>query len=189
MNCYILIGGRSNRMGRSKIDLPFGGSTFLQRIVAAAGPVFDELIAVQRHDGPAAEAVRTIFEPPHEEEAPLFGVAAALRHAAGRCFVLAIDYPLMTTEMLRYLAGRVARSTASIVAPRWSDKLQMLCAGYSASLLPRIAERIDGHRLALRGLADDVEVIEESELRARFEGEPLMNVNTPQELEQAVRLL
>ena len=41
----------------------------------------------------------------------------------------------------------------------------------------------------LRGLTDDIDVIEEDELRARFSGEPLMNVNTPEELEEAERLV
>ena len=48
MNCYVLTGGRSTRMGRSKSDL------FLGRIVDAAAPVFDGVIAVQRFGQPPA---------------------------------------------------------------------------------------------------------------------------------------
>ncbi|PYQ50790.1 MAG: hypothetical protein DMF59_09885 [Acidobacteria bacterium] len=51
MNCYLLVGGRSSRMGRSKIDIPFAGSTFLDRVAAAAKPAFDRVIAVQRAGG------------------------------------------------------------------------------------------------------------------------------------------
>src|SRR5438270_8262038 len=131
MNCYLLIGGNSSRMGRSKIDLPFGGSTFLGRIVAAATPVFDSLAAVQRAGGAAAAGLRTIYEPAHALQAPVFGLWRALQDAREQCFVLAIDYPLITSDLLRYLGMRASTSRAAMVVPRWNGKLEMLCAAYS----------------------------------------------------------
>jgi molybdopterin-guanine dinucleotide biosynthesis protein A len=187
MNCYLLVGGRSSRMGRSKVDLPFAGTTFLARVVAAAKPVFDRLVAVQRAGGDGVEGLSTIFEPLREAQAPVFGVWRALEDARAQCFILAIDYPLLTSDVLRYLAGRASQSAAEMVVPRWNGKLQMLCAGYSASLLTRFEPRIVAGQLNLRGLTDNLEVIEEDELRARFPGEPLMNVNTPEELREAAR--
>jgi len=189
MNCYLLVGGASRRMGRSKLDLPFGGSTFLGRVLDAARPVFGRIVAVQRAGQAPVRGLETIFEPPRESPAPLFGVWRALEDAKERCFLLAIDYPLMTSEVLRYLATRTAQSPAAMVVPRWNGKLQMLCAGYSPSLLPRFAPRLAAGQINLRGLTDDVDVIEEDELRARFSGEPLMNVNTPEELEVAAGYL
>jgi molybdopterin-guanine dinucleotide biosynthesis protein A len=189
VNAYILVGGASKRMGKPKLNLPFGGSTFLDRVAAAARPVFDEVVAVQRPSGPAIHPLRTIYEPPHELQAPVFGLWRALQDAKARCFILAIDYPLLTSEVLRYLAGRVELSRRAMVVPRWNGKLQMLCAGYSEALLPNFAPRIEKGQLNLRGLTDDLEVIEENELRSRFEGEPLMNVNTPEELDAASRQL
>lgn len=189
MNCYLLVGGNSRRMGRSKLDIPFGGSTFLHRVAAAARGAFDSVAAVQRLGGDAVDGLPTLYEERHELEAPVFGLQRALQDCGETCFVLAIDYPLLTAEVLRYLRSCVERSKADIVAPRWGEKLQMLCAGYRPALLPRIAARIAEGRLNLRGITDDLEVIEESELRARFRGEPLMNVNTPEELEVAARLV
>jgi molybdopterin-guanine dinucleotide biosynthesis protein A len=176
-------------MGRSKLDLPFGGSTFLDRVLNAAQPVFDSITAVQRPGGPAVDSLRTIYEPAHELQAPVFGLWRALQDSKGRCFMLAIDYPLLTSDVLRYLAGRVSLSAAAMVVPRWNGKLQMLCAGYSPSILPNFEPRIASGQLNLRGLTDDLEIVEEEELRARFGGEPLMNVNTPEELDEAARHL
>ena len=189
MNCYLLIGGNSSRMGRSKVDLPFGGSTFLRRITAAARPVFDSLTAVQRAGGEAADGLRTIYEPAHALQAPVFGLWRALEDARERCFVLAIDYPLITAEVLRYVAARASASRAAMVVPRWNGKMQMLCAAYSPVILPRFEPRIAAGQMNLRGLTDDIEIIEEDDLRGRFSGEPLMNVNTPEELEEAARLV
>ncbi len=135
MNCYILVGGRSSRMGQSKVVVSLGGTTFLERVAAAAKPVFDRVIAVQRAGGEEVGSLPTIFEPRRSEQAPVFGVWRALEDAKARCFILAIDYPLLTSEVLRYLAGRASQSAAEMVVPRWSGKLQMLCAGYSTSLL------------------------------------------------------
>ena len=189
MNCYLLIGGASSRMGRSKVDLPFGGSTFLRRIAGAANPVFDSFIAVQRAGSAAADGIRTIYEPRHELQAPVFGLWTALEDARDHCFVLAIDYPLITSDVLRYLATRALASAAAMVVPQWNGKLQMLCAGYSPAILPQFAPRVAAGQLNLRGLTEDIDIIPERELRARFSGEPLMNVNTPEELREAERLL
>ena len=166
MNVYVLIGGRSRRMGVSKTEL------FLDRIAAAATPVFDEVVAVQRADGEGA-SVRTIFEEPHEHEGAIFGVARALRDARDRAFILAVDYPYLTSDVLRFLRddGRV---------PVWDRQPQPLCAVWATEALPRIEQRIARGAFDLRGLLDR-EMIEESELRARFAGEPLRNVNRPEE--------
>ena len=165
-------------MGRSKTEL------FLDQVARVASEVFDEVIAVQRHGG-AAATIPTIYETLHDDQAPVFGVARALDHARERCFVLAVDYPLITVEILRHLRVRFEASNALLLAPIWSGKTQMLCAGYAPELLPRIEQRIAAKRYDLRGLTgdDEAEIIGEDELRAEFAGEPLMNVNTIEEAE------
>lgn len=158
MNCYVLTGGRSSRMGRSKSAL------FFERVAAAARPVFDEVIVLDYVEG---------------EQGPIFGVVRALR-AQADAFVLAVDYPLITSDVLRYLRddGRVAV---------WNGEPQLLCAVWDASLLPELEHRIAAKRFDLRGIRER-DMIAESELRRRFAGEPLMNVNTPEELEEAEKL-
>jgi molybdopterin-guanine dinucleotide biosynthesis protein A len=175
MNCYVLVGGRSSRMGQSKTTL------FLDRIAAAARPVFEDVIAVQRAGGDTT-GIRTIFETPHEDEAPLFGIAQALEDAAADCFILAVDYPNITADVLRYLADRGG-------VPVWNGKPQPLCARWSRALLPLVTHHLAAKRFDLRGLIAEagVEMIAEADLRVRFAGEPLANVNTPADLEEAER--
>jgi molybdopterin-guanine dinucleotide biosynthesis protein A len=173
VNAYILVGGRSRRMGISKSAL------FLDRIVAAARPVFDEVVAVDRAGGIPVEGLRTIFEEAHEGEAPLFGVVRALEDAQGPAFLLAVDYPRITSEVLRYVRDRGG-------VPVWDGHPQPLCSVWDPRSLARIAERIAKGALDLRGVMGQ-EMIAEAELRARFAGEPLRNVNTPEELEDAER--
>jgi molybdopterin-guanine dinucleotide biosynthesis protein A len=160
-------------MGVSKTAL------FLERIVAAARPVFDEVIAVQRCGGEVA-AIRTIFEEPHEGDGAIFGVARALSDANGDAFLIAVDYPLVTSDVLRFLRDQRG-------VPEWNGQKQPLCAVWQPAALPRIEERIAARRYDLQPLAEQA-IIAEALLRARFPGEPLMNVNTREELEAAEKL-
>ena len=178
VNAYVLAGGRSRRMGTSKSAL------FLDRIVAAARPVFDEVIAVQRAGGEPLP-IATILEEPHDGDGAIFGLARALEHASARAlehasacaFVLAVDYPFITTELLRFLRddGRV---------PVWDGQPQPLCAVWDVTSLARIRERIAERRYDLRSLVER-DMIGEAALRARFRGEPLRNVNTAAEWQAA----
>lgn len=175
MNCYILIGGRSRRMGQSKTVL------FLDRVAAAAGPLFDAVVAVQRAGGEMVH-LRTIFEAPHEHDGAIYGLARALDDAGGRCFVLAVDYPNVTGAILAFVRddGRI---------PVWNGEPQPLCAVWDPALLEQVTQRIAANRRDLRGLIAEagLEMIPEPVLRARFPGEPLANVNTPEEREEAER--
>lgn len=183
MDCYVLAGGLSRRMGRPKIELPFAGSTFLGRVTDAARGAFERIFAVRREGDAALPGIETIFEPPHDDPAPVFGVLAALRHARSRCFILAVDYPLITSEVLAFL-----RDWEGV--PVWRGKPQVLCTSYDPALADRIEQRVAEGRLDLRGLIDEAgaAMIPEAELRSRFPGEPLMNVNTPRELAEAERI-
>ena len=154
-------------MGTSKSAL------FLDRIVDAARPVFDEVFAVQRPDGEAA-SIPTIFEELHEGDGAIYGLLAALRHARSRAFILAVDYPLITSDALRFIRDRGG-------VPVWNGRAQPLCAVWDAAQLPRIEQHIAEGKLDLHGLIEQ-EMIPEPELRAALSGEPLMNVNTPEEL-------
>lgn len=190
MNCYILIGGHSSRMGRSKAELLLGGETFLQRIVRACQPVFHEVVAVTRRQGEHAEPVRTIVEDEHEEEGPIFGIQRAMLDAQGdRIWVVAVDYPLLTAELMTYLKERFEQSEADVVVPMWGGRRQMLCAGYRTHLAHDIGNRIGRVELRLQPFADDYPslVIPENEIRAVAPLEPLWNVNRPDEYEAARR--
>ena len=150
-------------MGVSKSGL------FLDRIAAAAKPVFERVIAVQRL-GQIATSIETIFEEAHEGEGPVFGVIRSLEHAREKCFVLATDLPLVTTGLLRGLRARF--ECVPLLAARWQGEIQPLCAGYNPDMLPLMRTRVGQGKLDLRGLFDGTsEVVDVA-------GDELTNVNT-----------
>jgi molybdopterin-guanine dinucleotide biosynthesis protein A len=178
-------------MGSPKHLLQVGGRSFLDRVVSVAKEAFDEVVAVDRPGDVREFGIRTIVEMPHERAAPVFGVQRALQDAkSGKAWILAIDYPLMTGALLRDLRLRFEASPCRALIPRWSGRMQMLCAGYSPDMLPEIGERLQAGRLDLRGLAsaDCTLIVDEDELRRTYPGEPLMNVNTVEELDMARRI-
>jgi molybdopterin-guanine dinucleotide biosynthesis protein A len=179
MNCYILVGGLSTRLGTSKAEL------FLDRILAAARPVFDEVLAVHRSDG-APLPVRTLFEREHDGDGPLFGIERALSDARDKAFILAVDFPLVTADFLRYVADAFEKSNALALVPEWDGKRQPLCGGYDTALVSMVEERLASGAYDVQGLLDEAaaEVLPESQLRTLFPGEPLLNVNTPEDLER-----
>lgn len=166
-------------MGTPKSEVRFVGTTLLGRVVEAAGGVFERVIAVQRPGGGAAE-IETIYEEAHDDEAPIFGVAAAIRHANAKCFVIAVDYPLLATAALRELAEQFEGSDAKMLVPVWNGVPQVLCAGYAPSVLPEIDGKIAARKYDLQSLAAAAERVEVS-------GETWRSVNTIEELEEVRR--
>ena len=158
-------------MGKSKAGL------FLEVVVAAARPAFDAVFAVERADG-EKKSIDTIFERPHAAEAPVFGVQRAIEHAGARCFVLAVDYGRITPSVLQQLRAHVEKATAPIVMPVWRGIPQTLCAGYSPSIAPLMARRIEEGKLDLVGLAADAR----AEMFV-FDVPELLNMNTPEDME------
>lgn len=170
-------------MGRSKVEL------FAAATIAKAQLAFDDVIVVQRRASAVLPAVKTIHDAPAGAGSggAILGVLAALRHARGACFILAVDYPLLTTGVLHFLRERFEAGGAPLLVPEWQGRPQLLCAGYGPAIVPAIEQELAEGRFALRALLEvrGAEIIPEHELRGRFPGEPLMNVNTPAELRDA----
>lgn len=162
---------------------------FLDRIASEASAVFERVIAVERA-GNQEHRIATIFEDRHDGEGAIFGVARALADAPGPCFVLAVDFALMTREVLSFLRSRFEVSNAYMLVPVWSGVPQVLCAGYRTCVAPAITESIAAGRYDLQGLLaeTDAEIIDETILRSRFAGDPFMNVNTPEQLAMVERM-
>jgi len=185
MNCYVLCGGKSSRIGRAKQVLEIGGRTFLETVHSEAASVFEKVIVVTKA-GREAGDLPVIHEAATDLTAPILGLARASEDAGDApFFALAVDYPLMRTELLRFLRDRFESSNAEIVAPRSAGKIHVLCAGYRPAVRGSLHDKIMREDYRLQGLLDlhPAEIIEPDEL-SRF-GDALLNVNTPEDYERA----
>ncbi len=185
VSAAVLAGGRARRFeGRDKSALLVDGHSILDRQLAALAPLTDDVLIVGGGARPLA-GVRSVDDPV-TGRGPLAGVVAALTHARHELtLVLACDMPFVTTPLLRHLASLAAGVDA--VVPRTERGYHPLCAVYARACLGPAERRLQGGRLRLGDLLDElrVRVVTGDEI-GRF-GDPgrlLANVNTPDEYRQ-----
>ena len=188
----IQAGGRSVRMGGSpKAMMELGGRRIIERVADVVRAVADDVLVVtntpELYGWLGLPMVPDVF-PDHGS---LGGIYSGLRAARGdAAFTVACDMPFLMPEVARLVTDRAGE--ADVVAPRVGGQWETLHACYGKACLPPIETRLRAGRLKITGFFDDVRVlaIEPDEV-ARFRAPEVvfLNVNTPDELEAARRLL
>ena len=135
-NGYVLVGGRSSRMGRDKALLPFRGGTLAQSVARAVGEAAGRATLVgepSRYGGLGYPVIADLYP----GEGPLGGILTALRHSTpgsnstGWNLIVACDMPQLDVEMLRGLIRLAAGSDADALIPIGPDGApEPLCALY-----------------------------------------------------------
>lgn len=189
----ILAGGRGSRLGGvDKASLVVGGRTLLERQLTGVGPLAREILVVANDDTLAGDPrYRVILDPdPHAGVLP--ALLAALDAATSELLLLiACDMPFVAPgvaeELVRFADGYDA------VVPDVEGHLQPMLAVYRvepcrAAIRPGLAV---GNRRMISFL-DDVKTFTVPE-RALLSVTPnvrrsFMNVNTPEDLEEAQRI-
>jgi molybdopterin-guanine dinucleotide biosynthesis protein A len=181
MPAAVLAGGASQRMGRSKAALPWGAGNLLEFQTGRLARLFREVFVVVKETpdfgvGPA----RVILEDV-PEFAAIHGLARALEEAEDRIFVLAVDLPAATHDVVREIVRRAEATSALALIPEAGGRLQPLAAVWRRAAARFARNRIARGDLSLARLADEVgaETFPEREWR-KFDpsGESFTNVNT-----------
>lgn len=193
LEAVVLAGGRSRRMGRDKALLPFGETTLAGWVIARIRPAVRGVIVVAPDPAPfAADGVRVVADV-FPGMGPLAGLHAGLLAArAPACLAVACDMPFASPDLARQLGETLERTGADAAAPVWNGRPEPLFAVYRRRVAA-VAEamlRTGGGRLA--DLLARLEVAQVTERELAAFGDPallFMNVNRPEELDQARRLL
>lgn len=130
----VLVGGRSERMGRDKARLVIDEQVLLQTVLDRLRPHFAELLISARGVEDYAGFGVPVVPDREPGGGPLVGIVSAL--AAARyddCFVCAVDNPEVDVDLVARLL-RAAR-TADIVVPRTAAGSEPLFAVYRRSIL------------------------------------------------------
>lgn len=150
IEAFILIGGRSSRLGRDKALVQLGARTLAERALATVrnSHVASKIFFVAGDETQfAIEAIRLdalfVFDL-IEGRGPLGGIHSALSNATTEwILVLACDYPLVTPELLKFLSKKISDEFGVIVPEQPDGRLQPLCAFYNVKKsLPVIDEII-----------------------------------------------
>lgn len=198
LSAAILAGGQARRFGgRDKRALVVGGRPIVDRQVAELARISDDVFMVGGAPGASGlrHPLRIVPDRVHDA-GPLAGLDAALAVARyDYVALIACDMPFVSGALLRHMAAVAANhrphGEAAAAVPRTERGYHPLCAVYTRSCHPLVAEQLAaGHlrmvdmlaRIAVREVADD-------ELD-RFGGgrRLLANVNTPADCDAAEAL-
>ncbi|ULE31882.1 molybdenum cofactor guanylyltransferase [Mycobacterium sp. IDR2000157661] len=177
----ILAGGASRRMGRDKATLQYHGTTLVERMVEIltprCAPIF--VIAAPGQSLPPLDA--SVLRDEVSGVGPLLATARGLLAAAdaGRelAFVVAVDMPLLSVDLLDELAGPAVRLGAEVVLP-WDGRDHYLAGVYRTALAARAAELVAAGERSMRALVDRAD----TQRIVMPEQASLTNVNTTGDL-------
>ena len=182
----VLAGGASTRMGADKAFLRLGEWTLVERCVATLRQCFARNLVIANQPDRFASLGLPVFPDEQPCLGPMGGLHAALRHAGTPAlFVVACDMPFLNAELIREMAQSLGDFDA--VVPEIGGRFEPLHAVYHRRILPVVEARIAAGDYALQALLRQLRLKTLSEETRRRYARALVNVNTPEELEQARR--
>ncbi|MEK7725439.1 MAG: ribosomal protein S18-alanine N-acetyltransferase [Acidobacteriota bacterium] len=192
---FILIGGKSSRMGEDKFSLKLNGKTFLEIAVENLTKAGIEQISVVDKSEPTALADGLSFITDiYPNRGALSGIHSALVNSKSDwTIILACDYPFVTAELIEFLMKFTETNPEfDSFAPIQSDgKIQPLCAIYKTEtcrkVLSKMLENSDKNysvRDFLNRISTRYIGFEQIANLANAENF-FFNVNTPEEFEKA----
>lgn len=186
----LLAGGESQRMGRDKATIEFGGQPLWERqlqVLRALGP---ERIFVSARAIPAwlPDDVELLLDDP-PSRGPLSGLTKALA-AMGttHLVVLAVDLPFMTAEELNR-SLELATGNCGVV-PILNGRVEPLAAVYPAEALADFQRRLAGSDFSLQSVVRELVVTGKVKLRPVPEADSRLyqNWNEPGDIQDLPRI-
>jgi molybdopterin-guanine dinucleotide biosynthesis protein A len=193
---FILVGGQSSRMGSDKSRLSFGKQTAVEIIATALRPLTPRVRLVGSRSDAAAVSLDSV-----PDTYPGWGALGGIQAALSACHsewaaIVACDLPLVSHQLflrLWQLLTRDPEKLDAIVPIQPDERPQPLCAIYRRASCSQTADRLiaEGEHMP-RALLAKVRTrrVEFQELADLPGAEHFfLNMNTPQDYEQAVNVL
>lgn len=190
----VLCGGKSTRMGRPKLSLPFGSELMLQRVVRLLSSVVQPIVVVAAPNQelpPLPSEVRVVRDD-RESRGPLEGLRAglsALPPGTIRAFATSCDVPLLVPAFVERMIELALDGDYRIAVPRAEGFHHPLAAVYSVEVLPHIERLLGEDRLRPVFLFEQVRtrVVEPAELiDVDAQLDTLRNLNRPEDYQAAL---
>lgn len=184
----ILCGGRSQRMGRSKAFLPFGGQTIIEHIVDGVSEIFDELFLVTNEPEDYSQLNMAVLQDILPHRGPLGGILSGLLVARNsHVFVLACDMPLVNHRLIREMCS--LRHDNDVVVLSHSGGIEPLLGVYSHACVKPLEEALFAHRLKMQDFLQGLKARTynfPADRLALGQLPPYFNVNTPQDYSEVL---
>jgi len=168
-------------MGRDKANLPYEGTTLLERAVSTLSPRCSPIFVIAAPGQPLPTVEAEVLRDEVRGDGPLVATGRGLRAAGDAglelAFVCAVDMPLLDAGLIDELAGPAVRLGADVVLP-WDGRDHYLAGIYRTSLADRIDELVAAGERSMRALVHRVD----TQRIVMPEQPSLTNVNTAAEL-------
>jgi len=185
---FVLAGGKSSRMTKDKAFLSFGAETLLSRAMKLASAVAESVSIVG--DVKKFAGFGPVVADIYPDRGPLGGIHAALSATkAEQNLILAVDLPFLELRFLECLIAEAQKSAALVTVSQVGRGFQPLCAVYRREFgeLADAALRKGRNKIDLLFAEINPRIITEEEfVRSGFSVEMFRNLNTPQDLEEAL---
>ncbi|HTY81475.1 MAG TPA: molybdenum cofactor guanylyltransferase [Dehalococcoidales bacterium] len=194
INCIVLAGGKSTRLGRDKVSEKIGDRSLLEQVINRIDPISKEIIIVTAKERAFAELAGrpnikfiTDIIP---GQGSLGGIYSGLvKSDSYYNIVLAADMPFVNAELLRYMAE--VSQGYDFVLPRVEGLFEPLHAIYSKDCIGPIEKIFQNGSKVIIELFNYVKVryIEVEEIN-KYDPQHLsfFNINTNEELERAKQI-
>lgn len=190
----IQAGGLSSRMGRDKGLMTLDGLMMIEHVLGAVEGLCDDLIVTTNN--PAQYAMLGLRTVPDviPGAGALPGLRTALTAATGDyVLVVGCDMPFLNPELLRYELQQAFDLYPDIVLPRWEDTPQPFHAVYHRrhclEAIEKALEKPDQSMTSFHTNLLIREIRPEEVTRFDPQGNTFFNVNTPEDLATAERML
>ena len=188
----IQAGGESRRMGEDKAQLDFRGQPLIARVLARVARLADEILVTANQP----EAYAFLQVPCFPDLLPGRGALGGLYTALSAALhplvaVIACDMPFASADLLAFERNLLESTPADAAIPRTSQGLEPFHAVYrKATCLPLVLSALEkGQRRVDSWMAQaDIRYLTPEEI-ARHDphGLAFLNVNTPEDLQAALR--
>jgi molybdopterin-guanine dinucleotide biosynthesis protein A len=176
---YVLVGGRSSRMGFDKALLPHGPATLVEHIAQQALTAAGSVALVGAPERYAHLGYPALADA-ESNRGPLGGIVAALAASEAEWnLVLACDMPNVSAEFLERLfemAEHLGEGRDCLAPEQPTGYAEPLCAVYHRSALPALRAALDANRLKLQEVIRSLNVV-----FWRAEPRWFANMNTPED--------
>lgn len=174
---FVLVGGRSSRMGQDKARLQIGSDLLVESIAEKIARAASRVALIgppERYKDLAIECLPDL----RPGLGPLAGIEAALSAGYGEFNLIAgCDMPNLAPEWLQKLVRTARCSDMRCVVTRDAlGKIHPLCAVYRSDCLPLVRRALDAGRLKLVDLIEDLQALE------ICTADVIANLNTPEQL-------
>ncbi len=194
---YVLAGGGSTRFGRDKALVEVGGKPMLERMIELLRGVTKQ-VKIVAVPGKYVAFGAEVIEDRWPGEGPLGGIITGLDDSATNAvrhewnLIVSCDMPFLTSDWLRFLSERAAKSNAQVLLPHSASGPEPLCACWQTGAAAKLRSGFErGVRKVTEGISLlHAEVLDEADWK-RFDsaGRLFWNMNTVADYEEARRIL